>query len=150
MFPPYRSGYRLQVGSDYFITAPGRLLNADDEPLSLVAGQVTELAEPERDKSTVFTNSADRVALSGLRAGRWRIDMLSEPPLTYFLEISGDAAEIIRAGDLRPASQFRTLRTYTTRGDDPMSCWRSSGDACQRQQMSGKQIFSAPGNQNFE
>lgn len=105
VFPPYRSGYRLQVGSDYFITASGRFLNREGEPLSLIAGQATELAEPEREKITVFTNSAGRFALSGLRPGRWRIDMLSEPPLTYFLEISEDAAEIVRTGDLRPAME---------------------------------------------
>src|SRR3546814_1397050 len=31
LFPPYRSGYRLQVGSEYFISAAGRFLNRPEE-----------------------------------------------------------------------------------------------------------------------
>src|SRR3546814_14108847 len=38
LFPPYRRGYRLQVGSEYFISAAGRFLTAEGPHLSLMTG----------------------------------------------------------------------------------------------------------------
>src|SRR3546814_15111437 len=50
LFPPYRSGYRLQLGSESFIRAAGRFRTAEGQPLSLAAGGVTELAGPVRKR----------------------------------------------------------------------------------------------------
>src|SRR3546814_4992647 len=72
---------------------------ASDLPLSLIAGEVTELAEPEREKISVYTNAAGRFGISGLRPGRWRIIMLTEPPLTYILEVPDDSAEVINRSE---------------------------------------------------
>jgi outer membrane usher protein len=54
-FLPIAGGYRLQVGSDYNVTAVGTLLNGDGEPISLVTGTAVELAHPQREPITVFT-----------------------------------------------------------------------------------------------
>lgn len=107
LFPPYRSGYRFQVGSEYSISASGRLLGLDGQPLALIAGEATELAKPERGTISVFTNAAGRFGLYGLRPGRWRIEMLTEPALSYSLEVPEGTGEVLNVGDLKPNSEAR-------------------------------------------
>lgn len=103
VFPPYRSGYRLTVGSDYSFSAIGTMLAADGTPLSLVSGTATELAAPGNPPITLFTNRAGRFGLSGLRPGRWRIDMLGEDPATYFIDVPADAEGVLRFENLKPS-----------------------------------------------
>ncbi len=43
LFPAYRSGYVLEVGSDYNVTALGTMVNVDGQPVALVSGTATEL-----------------------------------------------------------------------------------------------------------
>jgi outer membrane usher protein len=102
VFPPHRSGYLLEVGSAYSVTAIGRLLNADGEPISLLAGRAIELANPEREPVQLFTNREGRFGAAGLAPGRWRIEMPTEPPVIYEINIPRDAKGVVRAGDLRP------------------------------------------------
>src|SRR3546814_18975931 len=80
LFPPYRSGYRLQVGSEYLISAAGRFLNAEGQPPQLLAGQVTELADPERETDFEFTNADGRDGPTGLLTDRRRHDQLQVTP----------------------------------------------------------------------
>ena len=102
VFPPYRSGYRLIVGSEYAFSAIGTLLGADGAPLSLVSGTAVEVSEPDRSPITLFTNRAGRFGLSGLRPGRWRIDMLGQDPVTYYIDVPQDAQGVLRFDNLKP------------------------------------------------
>jgi outer membrane usher protein len=98
--PGYRSGYSFEVGSDYSVTVIGRLLDRDGQAISLLAGTATELAKPDRDKITVFTNREGRFALSGVRAGRWRVEMPTSPPTVYEITIPETTNGIVRMGDI--------------------------------------------------
>ena len=102
LYPPYRSGYRLQVGSEYSITVVGRLLDAEREKVALVAGTAVEVAAPGRPPIEIFTNHDGRFGISGVRPGRWRIQMLTEPVTTYLLEIPAGDAGIASVGDISP------------------------------------------------
>lgn len=102
VFPPYHSGYLIEVGSDYSVTAIGRLTNADGSPVSLLAGTAVELAAPTRAPVTLFTNRDGRFGLTGIRAGQWRIDMPTSPPVSYILTVPESADGVVRAGDLAP------------------------------------------------
>lgn len=106
MFPPYRSGYRLEVGSDYSITAIGRLLDADGQPLALVSGRAIEAspAAGHQEPVVLFTNRIGRFGASGLRPGRWRIEMGTTPPTVYILDVPASAEGFVKAGDLKPSS----------------------------------------------
>lgn len=103
VFPPYRSGYVLQVGSNYSITALGRLLNRDGEPIALVTGSATELAHPDREPVQIFTNRDGRFGAAGLAPGRWRIQMLDDARSTYILNVPDNVEGVLRAGDIRPS-----------------------------------------------
>lgn len=105
LFPGYRSGYMLQVGSEYFITATGTMLDIDGQPVSLVSGKATELAHPERAPVTVFTNRQGRFGATGLAPGQWRIEMLDANKSVYVITIPQDAEGIVRLGDISPAKE---------------------------------------------
>ncbi len=105
LFPGYRSGYMLQVGSDYFITATGTMLDADGQPVALVSGKATELAHPDRAPVTVFTNRQGRFGATGLAPGQWRIEMLDANKSVYVITIPQDATGVVRLGDVTPAKE---------------------------------------------
>jgi len=105
LFPPYHGGYRLQVGSEYYVTVIGRMLTEEGAPLSLVSGQATELAHPGGAPVTVFTNREGRFGLSGLKPGRWRIEMLTDPTTVYIIDVPAKAPGLMREGDIKPNGQ---------------------------------------------
>jgi outer membrane usher protein len=103
VFPPYRSGYRLEVGSDYSITAIGRMVDADGQPLALVSGRAVEMSPGAKSEPiTIFTNRVGRFGASGLRPGRWRLEMGTTPPTVYYLDVPQSAEGFVKAGDLKP------------------------------------------------
>jgi len=107
--PPYRGGYRLEVGSAYHLLVIGRLLDRQGEPVSLLAGKAVDLGAPKRPAVTVFTARNGRFAAQGLRPGRWRIDMPSEPPTSYELEVDDNSTGTVRLSDLRPVTAKKDM-----------------------------------------
>jgi outer membrane usher protein len=107
--PKYRAGYSLTVGSDYHLLVVGKLLNRLGEPISLLTGTATELAAPKRPGITVFTTRDGRFVAQGLRPGRWRIAMASEPPAVFEFDLPGETAGsaqgMIRIGTLKETPQ---------------------------------------------
>ncbi|MBI1405000.1 MAG: fimbria/pilus outer membrane usher protein [Caulobacter sp.] len=101
VFPPYRAGYVATVGSDYGITAVGRLLDNDGAPITLIAGVAIEQGGEGR-RVEIFTNRSGSFGASGLKAGRWRIEMPGDPPLVYEFVVKDAPNGIARTGDLRP------------------------------------------------
>jgi outer membrane usher protein len=102
LLPPYRGGYRLQLGSDYNVTAVGRLVGPDGQPVALLTGTASELAHPERPPVAIFTNRDGRFGASGLAPGRWRIVINDDRKSSFLLDIPADAPNIVRAGELSP------------------------------------------------
>jgi len=103
VFPPYRSGYDLVVGSAYTVTVLGRLLNRDGEPVALVTGTAVELAHPDNEPVPVFTNRDGRFGAPGLAPGKWRITMLDPLNSSFTIAVPDKAEGIIRLGDLTPS-----------------------------------------------
>ena len=97
---PYRAGYVVTVGSDYTMTAIGRLLDRNGEPVTFLAGEAVELDGGQRVE--VFTNRQGVFGMSGLRPGRWRIELLGQPPRVYDLTVPNADDGMARVGDLRP------------------------------------------------
>lgn len=103
--PPYRGGYRLDAGSEYPVTAIGRLLAEDGTPLALTSGTAIEVAAPGRNPIELFTNRDGRFGVTGVRAGRWRIHMLTSPETDFLVTIPADATGAVRIGDIKPESR---------------------------------------------
>jgi outer membrane usher protein len=92
----------LQVGSDYSVTAIGRLLNRDGEAISLLTGTATELAHPDREPVAIFTNRDGRFGAAGLAPGRWRIVMNDDQHSSYVIVVPESTEGVLRVGDIRP------------------------------------------------
>jgi outer membrane usher protein len=101
VFPPYRSGYLVTAGSDYSVTAVGTLVDQNGQPVSLLAGRAVELAAPEREPVTVFTNRSGRFGIAGLRPGRWRIDMPTQPASSVVIEVPATERGVLRLGQVQ-------------------------------------------------
>ncbi len=105
LFPGYRSGYVLEVGSDYHVTAMGTMLDIDGQPIALVSGKATELAHPNRPAVTMFTNRQGRFGATGLAPGQWRIEMLDQKKSVYLITIPEDADGVVRLGEISPVKE---------------------------------------------
>ena len=105
LFPGYRSGYLLEVGSDYNVTALGTMLNADGEPVALVSGSAREIAHPERAPVTVFTNRQGRFGAAGLAPGKWRVEMLDDARSVYIIDVPPETQGVLRLGEIRPSGE---------------------------------------------
>ncbi len=97
--PGYKSGYVLQVGSDYSVTAIG-MLEDQGKPLALLSGLAKEAGGGATRKVAIFTNSEGRFAADGLKPGLWRLELLSEPPVCFALSIPEGTAGLFNAGKL--------------------------------------------------
>ncbi len=97
---PYRAGYVVTVGSEYDVTAVGRLLDSNGEPVTFLAGEAIELDGDARVE--IFTNRTGVFGASGLRPGRWRIELIGQPPRVYDLVVPETEDGLARVGDLRP------------------------------------------------
>ncbi len=102
VFPDYRSGFKIQAGSDYNITAFGTMLNSGGQPMALISGKAVELAHPDRPAKTIFTNRQGRFGATGLAPGKWRIEMLDDELSTFVLDIPAGAEGIVRVGEIKP------------------------------------------------
>jgi outer membrane usher protein len=101
---PYRAGYRIIVGSDYWMTASGGLVRADGSPLKYTSGEASEIADPDRSPLTFFTSSDGKYSLSGVKPGRWRLTMSTEPPTIYEIEVKPAADGLVSVGDAAPVA----------------------------------------------
>jgi outer membrane usher protein len=103
--PSYKSGYTVQVGSDYSMTVWGRLLDSRGVPISLLAGRAVELA-PDGRTVTLFTSRDGRFSAQGMRQGMWRIEMPSDPPANYTITVTkSPTTSVVDLGSLRPTSE---------------------------------------------
>ncbi len=104
MKAPYKAGYNLTAGSAYTVTAMGTLLDAEGQPLPLLAGEAREANKEKGRKVELFTNRAGRFGAQGLAPGKWIIEMPTDPePSHYVIEIREGVTGLHNAGTLKPA-----------------------------------------------
>jgi outer membrane usher protein len=105
LYPAYRSGYRLTVGSDYTVTAAGTLVDERGEPVALLTGTAVEEGGDPARRIAVFTNRAGRFGAQGLRPGRWLLDIDGEPALRFVLDVPKEAVGLVKLETLRPVGR---------------------------------------------
>jgi len=104
MKAPYKAGYNLKAGSAYTITATGTLLDAEGQPLPLLAGEAREANKENGRKVELFTNRTGSFGAQGLAPGKWIIEMPTEPePTRYVFEIPDGVTGLHSAGTLKPS-----------------------------------------------
>ncbi|MDB5050410.1 MAG: hypothetical protein JWO30_3481 [Fibrobacteres bacterium] len=75
LYPGYKSGYAVYVGSRATSIALGTLVLAQDKPASYQSFQAIPLDGAARDPVMGFTNQAGKFQLSRLQPGKYRIEM---------------------------------------------------------------------------
>ena len=93
--PPYRSGYRLVVGSDATVTAYG-FLNLPSGRASLVAGTITSPDDEDFGRQPFFTNSVGRFAIIGMRPGKTYEVNINDPITSYTIRVPADSPSLLR------------------------------------------------------
>lgn len=89
--PTYRSGYAIEVGSDAFVSALGRLHGNGGVPLALMSGRLIALDAPDAEPELFFTNSVGRFAIQSLEPGkRYRVELFSEPRINFEISVPAD------------------------------------------------------------
>lgn len=97
--PPYRSGYRLTVGTGLTVTAFG-FLNLPTGRAGLMAGSVTAVDDAEFQAQPFFTNSAGRFAIIGLRPGYTYEVRLADPVAIYRIEVPADSDTLLQLDEI--------------------------------------------------
>lgn len=99
VLPPYRSGYKLVVGSGASVSAYG-FLNIGDERASLKGGTVSSADDIDFATQPFFTNSSGRFAIIGLRPGFTYEVTLFEPAASYAFSVPEDAASLLQLDEI--------------------------------------------------
>ena len=99
LFPPYRSGYHLVVGTDATVSAYG-FLNFNGERAELVGGTVTSPDDEEFGSEPFFTNSVGRFAIIGLRPGKTYEVRTFEPAAVYTIRVPDDSDPLYQLGEV--------------------------------------------------
>jgi outer membrane usher protein len=95
VYPPFRGGYDLVVGTDRFVSAVG-FLEIDGAPAALVAGLITSQDDEGFEPEPFFTNSAGRFGIIGLAPGRSYSIRLNESGLTFTIDVPADNQGLYR------------------------------------------------------
>jgi outer membrane usher protein len=102
LYPSYKSGYRLTVGSDHTVAAVGWLTDSEGKSITLLTGTAYEEKKPDGRKVSVFTNRNGKFSAQGLCPGRWILDMATTPSTRFVLDIPEDTVGIVKLGTLKP------------------------------------------------
>lgn len=97
--PGYKSGFDLEVGSEFTVTAVGSL-SRGGVPVELTPGVAVMIDDPDSRQVEVFTNQSGNFAASGLKPGRWRITLATDPPSTFDLVVPDRAIGFVRLGNV--------------------------------------------------
>lgn len=90
--PAYKSGYAIEVGSNAYVSALGRLVGNGDRPLALISGRLTAVEDPEFDPQLFFTNSVGRFAAQSLEPGkRYRVELYTTPRQGFEFTVPSDS-----------------------------------------------------------
>ena len=87
VFPTYRRGTRVVIGSDAIYTVRGTLLGTDGKAIAY--GAIT-LSSPGAPEISAFTNIAGRFVAGPLTPGRWRVSVSGSRAWAEFL-VDGEA-----------------------------------------------------------
>lgn len=97
--PGYRSGYTIEVGSNRFVSALGRLTGHGDKPLNLMSGRVVAADDPTAEPELFFTNSVGRFAMQSLEPGkRYRVELSSSPAVQFEFTVPQDNEGLLDLG----------------------------------------------------
>ena len=101
VWPTYKSGTVIHVGTGATVVIDGILENGDGTLISLQAGKVISLDDPQWKPVTLFTNRRGRFQQEGFQTGRYELTMLADPKIKLQFEIPKNKMGLCNLGILR-------------------------------------------------
>ncbi len=99
IFPGYRSGYSIIVGTGANVMLMGQLLTADGTPVEFVAGHMEAVGTVRADVLRFFTTEGGIFQVEGLRPGKWKIILPAEYGSSDIV-IAENVSGIVDVGDV--------------------------------------------------
>jgi outer membrane usher protein len=100
--PPLYSAYNLQAGSGASLTMLGQVVRGEKkEPVVLTAGKMEALDRTDSEPISVFTNRNGRLAGTGLRVGKYRLTLYTDPPFVTEITLPDNGENLVNIGELR-------------------------------------------------
>ncbi len=97
--PGARSGVVVTAGTDASVILTARLVDGEGAPHALKAGDLVRLDDQEaKEPVSFFTNRRGRIAIEGLKPGRYRLSLYLNPRVDLEIEIAPDETGLFRAG----------------------------------------------------
>ncbi|MFA0568835.1 fimbria/pilus outer membrane usher protein [Vibrio gallaecicus] len=110
VYPGYKQGYELEVGSDAVLTVIGSLFHAvNKEPIALIAGKAYYLGKESGNKVQVdknheplefFTNRKGKFAISGMKPGHYRLELNTKKKQTLEITLPENSDVLVRIGEM--------------------------------------------------
>ncbi len=92
--PGYRSGYKVEVGSEFNVSIMGRLVGPDGEPVKFASGYAVS---EDGERTPVFSNAGGRFYVEQLKSGQTlRIEFNNPKGAWVELKIPKDSLGVIR------------------------------------------------------
>ena len=104
--PPLNAGYRLTVGTDASYSLIGSVRFAGSgEGVPYLGGALYSLDDPTAEPVAAFTNRNGRLVAVGLKAGRYRLELDSVPPISREIVIPEGTEPLVEIGVIEVEEQ---------------------------------------------
>lgn len=104
--PPFRSGYKITVGNDRFVSTLGTLMFGES-PASLVSGTIMSVDDEGFQPIPFFTNSIGRFGAIGLAPGKSYKVVMPVPEREFLIEVPSDNTGLYRLGTVKLPAEDR-------------------------------------------
>lgn len=99
--PSLNAGYKLTVGSGASYSLIGRIQTASGDPVAFVPGRLVSLDSPESEPVLAFTNRNGRLVATGMKQGRYRLTLDTDPVTVREITISDGDATLLDIGTIK-------------------------------------------------
>ena len=99
--PPLFGGYNLTIGSGASYTIVGNVISAGSgEAVVYLGGRLESLDKPDAKPIAAFTNRNGRLAATGIKPGRYKLTLFTDPLFTKEIVISEDGPNLLDIGQI--------------------------------------------------
>jgi outer membrane usher protein len=95
--PPLNAGYALTVGTDASYSLIGSV-KQDGKGAAYIGGMLYSLDDPSAKPIPAFTNRNGRLVATGIKAGRYRLELATTPAISREITISDGPQQLIDIG----------------------------------------------------
>ncbi|MBV7266287.1 fimbria/pilus outer membrane usher protein [Erythrobacter ani] len=99
VLPPFRAGYRVDIGSEIRATVLARLVLSNEEQVSLATGSILS-ADGSSEIARFFTNRTGRLVAENLEPGTYQIKVDGMEHLSATITLAEDETGIVQKGEI--------------------------------------------------